>query len=79
MNIDARKMNLVRWLIQLQNETYLNDVEQIYYEYQKSKYESDLHPMSLDELYNLIEKAEKDIFQNRIIYHEDIVSHFTKK
>ncbi|MCX6154824.1 MAG: hypothetical protein NT007_11770 [Candidatus Kapabacteria bacterium] len=75
---DKRKMLILKWLIQLQSETYLNKVEELYKEFQKSEYEAKIKPMSLDELYEIINQAEADILNNRLIPHEDIVNYFEK-
>jgi hypothetical protein len=75
---DKKKMLILQWLIQLQSETYLNKVEELYKEFQKSEYEANIKPMSLDELYEIINQAEDDILNNRLIAHEEIENYFEK-
>ncbi len=75
---DQKKMLILQWLIQLQSETYLNKVEELYNEFHRSEYETNIKPMSLDELYEIINQAEKDILKNRLTPHEDIVNYFAK-
>jgi hypothetical protein len=79
MTLDARKLNLIQWMLILQNENYIADIENLQKKYQKQIYEAKFKPMSIEELNIIIEEAEDDIKNNRVYSHEEVVTYFANK
>ncbi len=61
MDLQTRKLNLISYLAQLQDEKFLERIEK--YIIKKQEKEYDFKPFTVDELKNRIEKSEKD-FKN---------------
>ena len=61
MDLQTRKLNLISYLAQLQDEKFLERIEKYIMNEQETEY--DLKPFTVDELKNRIEKSEKD-FKN---------------
>jgi 1,4-dihydroxy-2-naphthoyl-CoA synthase len=61
MDIQTRKLNLISYLAQLQDEKFLERIEK--YIINKQEKEYDFKPFTVDELINRIEKSERD-FKN---------------
>ena len=79
MTLDARKLNLIRWMLVLQNENYISEIEKLQKKYQKAIYETKLKPMSIEELNIIVEEAEEDIKNGRVYSHEEVVTYFANK
>jgi len=58
MDLQTRKLNLISYLAQLQDEKFLESIEK--YIINKQEKEYDFKPFTVDELINRIEKSEKD-------------------
>jgi len=61
MDLQTRKLNLISYLAQLQDEKFFEGIEK--YIINKQEKEYDFKPFTVDELIDRIEKSEKD-FKN---------------
>ncbi|NBC58666.1 MAG: hypothetical protein GVY05_10350 [Bacteroidetes bacterium] len=61
MDLQTRKLNLISYLAQLQDEKFFEGIEK--YIINKKEKEYDFKPFTVDELIDRIEKSEKD-FKN---------------
>ncbi len=61
MDLQTRKLNLISYLAQLQDEKFLERIEKYIINRQEKEY--DFKPFTVDELINRIEKSEED-FKN---------------
>ncbi|WP_415326493.1 hypothetical protein [Chryseobacterium sp. MMS23-Vi53] len=72
MDIQTRKLNLITYLAQLQDESFFDKIE----EYILSKLEKEDHsefvPFSVETLISRIEKSEEDFKQGRFKSQEDL-------
>ena len=65
MNIQVKKLELIEWIAQMSDENIINKMNKIretYLTFTKEK----VKPMSLEEFYASIDKAEKDIKSGKI-------------
>ncbi|MBI3189178.1 MAG: hypothetical protein HYZ33_00875 [Ignavibacteriales bacterium] len=74
MNIQTRKLNLIEWLLQVQDQTILEKIESLKQKAKVKAYESKLKPMSSVEFLARVQAAEDDIKQNRLMSQEDFCS-----
>lgn len=73
MDLQTRKLNLITYLAQLQDEHFFDKIE----DYILSKLErdrSDYNPFSIETLINRIEKSEEDFKNGRFKTQEDLES-----
>lgn len=73
MDLQTRKLNLITYLAQLQDEHFFDKIE----DYILSKLErdrSDHNPFSIETLINRIEKSEEDFKNGRFKTQEDLES-----
>jgi hypothetical protein len=73
MDLQTRKLNLITYLAQLQDEHFFDKIE----DYILSKLERDLSdyiPFSIETLVNRIEKSEEDFKSGRFKTQEDLES-----
>lgn len=72
MDIQTRKLNLISYLAQLQDESFFDKIE----EYILSKLEKEDHsefvPFTVDTLINRIEKSEEDFETGKFKTQEDL-------
>lgn len=61
MDLQTRKLNLISYLAQLQDEKFMESIEKFIVRKQENK--SDFKPFTVDELIHRIEKSEND-FKN---------------
>ena len=59
MDLQTRKLNLISYLVQLQDEKFIEKIEKIILKNQNEKSED--IPFTTDELLNRIEKSENDL------------------
>ena len=77
MDLQTRKLNLITYLAQLQDEHFFDKIE----DYILSKLERDLSdyiPFSIETLVNRIEKSEEDFKSGRFKTQEDLESQSSK-
>ncbi|MBI5215803.1 MAG: hypothetical protein HY960_08625 [Ignavibacteriae bacterium] len=73
MNIQARKLHLIDWLVQVQDNSVLEKIEKLKNKAKIKAYESKLKPMSSEEFLADIHFAEVDLQQRRLMSHEEFV------
>jgi hypothetical protein len=67
MNIAAKKVEIIEWLVQLNDEQIISKVEKLKNQSIKEMYELRLKPMSANEYKLMLEEAEEDYKKGRII------------
>lgn len=70
MNIQVKKLELIEWIAQMSDENIINKMNKIreaYLTFTKEK----VKPMSLEEFYACIDKAEKDIKSGKIYSQQE--------
>ena len=72
MNIQAKKINIIEWLLQVQDQSIIEKIEMLQKKARLKTYEDKLKPMSQAEFHVRIQSAEEDIKQGRLISHEDL-------
>lgn len=72
MNLQTKKLDLIEWLLQLQDQSIIDKIETLKQKTRVSNYEQRLIPMSHAEFLARINAAEDDIREGRIISHEEL-------
>lgn len=65
MDLQTRKLNLISYLAQIQDESLLTKIENHILKRKMKDKESDFKPFTIDELINRIEKSEKDLEEGK--------------
>ncbi len=72
MDLQTRKLNLITYLAQLQDEIFLEKIENyIYTKIGKDNYE-DVKPFTVQELLNRVEKSEQDYKNGKYKTQDDL-------
>ena len=79
MDIQSRKISLISYLSQIQDEYILEKVEKLLRMERKAKYEASLNPMSLEELERDIDESEDDFKAGRYYSNEEVRRMLDKK
>jgi len=69
MDIQAKKLNLIEWVIQLKDEAIINRIDA--FRKKVSSYDPGKR-MTMEELYSDLEESEKDYKEGRITNMEDL-------
>lgn len=72
MDLQTRKLNLISYLSQLQDESVLNGIEQLISKTKSQKSESDIKPFTAEELIIRIQKSEEDFKNGRYKTQEEL-------
>jgi hypothetical protein len=71
-NMLEKKMSLFQSIINIEDEYTINLIESTLQYSNIEKNRNNLKPFSLDEFYDLLDKAQDDILNNRLISNEDL-------
>jgi len=66
MNIETRKLNLVQEFLRVSDEEVIAKLEQVLRDERNKKLSKELSPMTMEEFYGMIDKAEGDIKAGRV-------------
>jgi hypothetical protein len=72
MTIAEKKIDLISWLSNLQDEEILDQLESIRKKSVLGYYQNSLSPMTMEELENRVAEAEEDFKAGRIISQEEL-------
>ncbi|EMR02078.1 hypothetical protein [Cesiribacter andamanensis] len=72
MNIQTRKLSLIEEFLHINDEEIISKVESLIKEEKSKKYESSQTPMSMDEFRAMIDQAQLDSEEGRVISHQDL-------
>ncbi len=72
MDIQARKIHFVQEFLRLKNEALIEKFENILRSERQKSYEESLYPMSTDEFNEMIDSAEEDSKNGRLISSSDL-------
>jgi hypothetical protein len=67
MNIQARKISIIQEFLRINSEELINKIDKFLHDEKKKIYEKELKPMSLEKFNEMIDKAEDDIENGRVI------------
>lgn len=72
MNIAVKKVEIIGWLTQLQDESLLKKVETLRIQSIKKKYEDSLKPMTGQAFKSMLKRAEKDYAEGKHTTQESL-------
>lgn len=72
MDIKTRKLNLISYLAQIQDESILSKIEKYILENINNKTELNFKPFSVEELISRIEKSEQDFKDGKFITQDEL-------
>ncbi len=72
MDLQTRKLNLISYLTQLQDETVINGIERLVSKIKSKKTQSDIEPFTVDEFISRIQKSEDDFKNGRYKTQEEL-------
>jgi len=78
MNIEARKLSLVQEFLRVSDEEVIAKLEQVLRDERKKKLAKELGPMTMDEFYGMIDKAEDDIKAGRVSEARELIKKVDK-
>jgi hypothetical protein len=72
MDIQTRKLNIIAYLAQLQDETLIQKIEKYIINNSEKINSADKKPMTIQELLDRIEKSEMDFKEGRIYSQDEL-------
>ncbi len=72
MDIQTRKLNIIAYLAQLQDETLIQKIEKYIINSSEKINSADKKPMTIQELLDRIEKSEMDYKEGRVISQDEL-------
>ena len=72
MDLQTRKLNLITYLAQLQDESFFEKIENYILRKQADEKNADIKPFTVDELINRIEKSEQDLQYGKFETQEEL-------
>jgi hypothetical protein len=78
MDIVARKLNLVQEFLRISDEDLVDKLERFLRAERKKRVEKDIKPMTMNEFDQMIEKAEEDINNGRVIEAKELLKKVEK-
>ena len=71
MNVQSEKLQLIEWLVQLQDLNILQRIKEVKQDAEVAAYEASLKPMTKEELIARAEESNRDIEAGRVYDLED--------
>ncbi len=78
MNLAVKKIELIEWLVGIQDEKIISEIATLKEDTVKIAFKKQM-PKTLKDLQNKIDRSEKDIKADRTYKHEDVESFFKAK
>jgi hypothetical protein len=78
MNIAVKKMELIEWLVRLQDEKLIQRIESLKNDSRKDVFEKRT-PKTIEELQSKLKQSESDIISGRIHAQEEVENYFKAK
>ena len=72
MNLQTRKLNFIQEFLRLSNEEVIGKLEKLLQQEKKKKYKLDLKPMTVNDFNEMIDKAEEDVKQGRVMEAKEL-------
>lgn len=73
MNVQTEKLQLIEWLVQLQDVSILQRMIQLKEDAEVLAYEASLRPMTVAELIERAEESNRDIAAGRVYDIDDVI------
>ena len=73
MNVQSEKLQLIEWLVQLQDLNILQRIKEVKQDAEVAAYEASLKPMTKEELIARAEESNRDIEAGRVYDLEDVM------
>lgn len=67
MDIQARKLSIIQEFLRINSEELINKLDKFLHDEKKKVYEKELTPMSLENFNDMIDKAEDDSVNGRVV------------
>ena len=67
MDLQARKISLIQEFLRINSEDLINKLDKFLHNEKKKIYEKELKPMSLDSFNSMIDQAEDDAANDRVV------------
>lgn len=67
MDIQARKISIIQEFLRINSEELINKLDKFLHDEKKKIYEKELTPMSLESFNDMIDKAEDDSANGRVV------------
>jgi hypothetical protein len=77
MDIQTRKLNLITYLAQLQDESFFEKIEEYIFSKLEKEDHSEFAPFTVETLISRIEKSEDDFKNGKFKTQEDLENQFT--
>ena len=77
MNIQIKKLELIEWIAQMSDTNIISKMDKIRKTYLKITQE-EIKPMSLEEFYASIDRAEEDIISGKLFSHQEALKESDK-
>lgn len=72
MDIEVRKLKLIEWIAREKSETIIVGLEK-FRKFSHTKIKEKISPMTIEEFYAMIDAAEQDSKNGKIIEHKELV------
>lgn len=72
MDLETRKLNLITYLAQLQDESFFEKIENYIFKKLEKEDHSEFRPFTVEELINRVEKSEQDVKNGKFKSQEDL-------
>lgn len=72
MNIQSRKLEFIEQFLHINDEALIAKLESLLKKEKEASYNKKLKPMSMDEFNAIIDIAQKDAVEGRVVLHQDL-------
>ncbi len=76
MNLQAEKIRLIEWLVQVQDVQVIKQIVELKNQKSVSDYEAQLKPMTIEELKSKLHASMEDVAAGRVDRLEDVMKEF---
>ncbi len=73
MNLAARKLNFIEGFLRISDEEIIKKFELLLADLEDKKIPENIKPMTMDEFYSMIDQAEDDIKNGRVIETKELL------
>lgn len=73
MNLAARKLNFIEGFLRISDEETIKKFEHLLVDLEAKKVPENTEPMTMDDLYSMIDQAEDDIKNGRVIETKELL------
>lgn len=78
MDLQTRKLQFIQEFLRINSEEIINKLDKFMHEERKKNHEQELKPMSIDQFNEMIDRAEDDFANGRVIEAKDLKNEIAK-